>query len=1647
MAVSLEAVFNLIDRASGPLRTIQRNAMLTDKALGSMGKNRQLSMLSDSFGKVGWSSKQMRGEVEKTRWTVQWLGKELDRDALKFKNIKNHIENFTRSLVQSHPAIQGAAQGLGGLGGAVKGFATALPMMGTLIITAIPIILQLAGAIGAVSTSLIGAAGGGALLGGGLLGAFGVGLGSVAVLAKPAITQLTNYQKAVTNLNKAIASGKPGQIKAAQLNVDRLAKANPGVAGLAQNIAKFKKEWDKATAPGKASFLKLANEGIALLVKNTQWLAKEVDKNMAAVERAIRTHMGPLVKALKPLIGGLGGVFRANIGGAVGGVVDLLKGLGNILKVIAPTLDKAGGAFQRMAKAFESWTGSAHGRQTVKNMTDAFKEWARLLGGIARIIGDVIGAGMQTGTGVVKKWADSVTAVANMLAKPGGTKGIESWFKRTMDQAGKLMPVLKTIASSMLQLYQIWKPLGAVTQAVLKAVPSWMLTVGALGFIGGKAVAGAAGPVKAIGKAFGKFKDKGDRPTDPLFVAVVGETGKTTSGLFGGGKFSERLSKWEEKGGWRGKLAGGLRKVGIGRAAEEAEQLAIPGLEAAAGVTAAGAAGKGGLLSKVGGFFSKIGGKLGLSGLFKGGGGIEGEIGRLAKVGGHFGRFGGVAALGVPLLESMIPSKVMGSTVGKIAGSTLSGAGFGAILGPEGAAVGAGLGAAYGGAKALGLDPGKLGGLAKKGFTAVKGAAGDAWKWIKGHWDWLGILAGPLGLATTMIIKHFGAIKKAIGAAWNWIKRAATNAAKWIVDAFSNAWKWIKNAATNVAKWVSGAFTNAWNWIKTGVSNAAKWIVGAFNNAWNWIKALPGKIAGVFAKLPGLLLGALKGIGHAITKPFTDAFDFVKKHIPHFHSHKILGVSVPLPFAEGGTVPRTTDVLVGEAGPEVLHLPAGTRVTPNHALPTMYAQTGTPTPMPGSAASATGARGAQNFTQTLRATQVAMTKLVQQSQQILAALNNMGKALQNTENELTNPRSGMVGALNAVETEFSQFSKASHNAAQAIQNDMTWLGNQMNAILPPQSKAAFDAMVTNFTATRASLQKVWTQVITDVNWGVGQIFKSMAGAFKTMGVNPPAGVAAATKGKARGGRLPGEPRGDHIPLYGSGGTLLGMADGGELVVNRHTEQRVNRMLPRGTSLGGEVAGETTPHFKSGSFAHGGRIPGYQTGGVVGQINSLASASGFNKTAIAGLLGNAMQESSLNPNTPGGGLWQQISNFGSGTGGSVQAQWARMLPQIMGIRGSMNNAGSPGAAATIFEQSFERAGIPALANRIRYANAAFSGSLGPLTGGAGAGGGVAPTIRAPGVKGPAGAITAMGQAAIAQIVNAANKAVQAAQPAIIGGGGGAGPTFVPTGGPVPPKVQAALQFANELATRHPPYGHQGAGWGLGAYDCSSYVSTVMDAAGIWPKWAYYTAAQPINQHTDPGPGQWITLGTWGSSGQQAHTMMEIDGHYFESGGGDGGPHRDSGWSQKFDQYRHPHGFALGGVVDNASAAKSKKNLFLRVNPGVGKAGYQPTQEEAAGIQANQQAIRTQFAKGHAMGGYLPVPWFAEGGDFIAKRPQIIGVGDRPGGERVTVQPAGQGRIGSPVHIEIHKVEVHRKGDIQKIVDEELAALASSLEAQL
>lgn len=149
-----------------------------------------------------------------------------------------------------------------------------------------------------------------------------------------------------------------------------------------------------------------------------------------------------------------------------------------------------------------------------------------------------------------------------------------------------------------------------------------------------------------------------------------------------------------------------------------------------------------------------------------------------------------------------------------------------------------------------------------------------------------------------------------------------------------------------------------------------------------------------------------------------------------------------------------------------------------------------------------------------------------------------------------------------------------------------------------------------------------------------------------------------------------------------------MATIGQGVLNMVTAG-ANQMLSR---MGGTGASSLKPSL---------------SGPVSNQVLQFMSAAGFNKIAIAGMLGNAYQESSLRPNTPGGGFWQQISNFGSGSGGTLLHQMQVMLPQIMGLKAAMNSAKTPAEAAMIFEQGFEKAGIPAMSNRIAGANQAYA----------------------------------------------------------------------------------------------------------------------------------------------------------------------------------------------------------------------------------------------------------------------------------------------------------------------------------------------------
>jgi hypothetical protein len=126
-----------------------------------------------------------------------------------------------------------------------------------------------------------------------------------------------------------------------------------------------------------------------------------------------------------------------------------------------------------------------------------------------------------------------------------------------------------------------------------------------------------------------------------------------------------------------------------------------------------------------------------------------------------------------------------------------------------------------------------------------------------------------------------------------------------------------------------------------------------------------------------------------------------------------------------------------------------------------------------------------------------------------------------------------------------------------------------------------------------------------------------------------------------------------------------------------------------------------------------------------------------------------------------------------------------------------------------------------------------------------------------------------------------------------------------------RVGAAVFIMSAIASKHLPYtyggGHGRIGVGNPGFDCSGYVSVALGVLGAIG--SPMAVRQPMAGALLRGDGSRVTVGIRGSSGQNAHTMIKLDGKYFESGGGHG-PAQVGGWDGAFEHF-HPRGFKDGG----------------------------------------------------------------------------------------------------------------------------------------
>ncbi len=510
MAATVEGVFKILDRASGPIQRIEKAAITADKAVQKLGRDLdQLDRTVTSIKKVETSTKNLGNQTKRTAAETDASTKKMSRsfeaaavkgttalDKLiiklkeveaqrataqvdvdiamaeaKIRIIKEQIRSITTQRARAEladlasdmtdlgAATDAASASMGGGIGIMGKFAIAAAALA-------PVIVMLAGAVGGLVGSLVGAVGGAGVLGGGLLGAFAAGLGSIVLVAKPALKGLKDYNKAVQDLNKAQQENDPTKIQEAQKQLDALAKKYPGISQVSRGIQELSQRWRRLTAPGQRQFFGILSDGIDAINKKLPLFARETNKNVGAARRAIRTFFSTLNEggALERFIQRVSRTFRQIAPAISRGLGRGLSGLFRLISYALPSVRRGAKSFEDVMDRFDKWTKSRNAQKFVGDMVDAFKSVGRFGGAVVRFLGALFVGGGKAGNSLF----DSMTNAINRWSKVAASKEGRQWFESTARDTMKVVSALLDLAKAFVDIADSLRPLVTVLADLVK---------------------------------------------------------------------------------------------------------------------------------------------------------------------------------------------------------------------------------------------------------------------------------------------------------------------------------------------------------------------------------------------------------------------------------------------------------------------------------------------------------------------------------------------------------------------------------------------------------------------------------------------------------------------------------------------------------------------------------------------------------------------------------------------------------------------------------------------------------------------------------------------------------------------------------------------------------------------------------------------------------------------------------------------------------------------------------------------------------------------------------------------------------------------------------------------------------------------------
>lgn len=191
-------------------------------------------------------------------------------------------------------------------------------------------------------------------------------------------------------------------------------------------------------------------------------------------------------------------------------------------------------------------------------------------------------------------------------------------------------------------------------------------------------------------------------------------------------------------------------------------------------------------------------------------------------------------------------------------------------------------------------------------FSGIWTAIQFVYNWVRDNWPLLlTILTGPIGFAVSQIVKH-----------WDSIRNGASAIVGWVRD----NWPLLLSILTGPIGAAVIQIVTHW----TEIKNAG---IGVLN----WFKELPGNLGSALSSVGQIIYAPFKSAFNSVASAWNNSVGKVGFSVPGWVP-KLGGKSWSIPdiplLAAGGIIGRGGPAVVGDAGPELLDLPRGARVTP-----------------------------------------------------------------------------------------------------------------------------------------------------------------------------------------------------------------------------------------------------------------------------------------------------------------------------------------------------------------------------------------------------------------------------------------------------------------------------------------------------------------------------------------------------------------------------------------------------------------------------------------------------------------------------------------------------------------------------------------------